>query len=314
MMNATGNARQDSTGSQKSVESLKQVPAVIEEGTRSNWNTSLSATSAQYAPVDDQLGVSFEQLTKTQSYYNYKTADYDFEGVLRRIFDEFPLPLHQLHRYFDDSEEWEQLTIDNDTKTKFHRAYYDSPHYEDLKQLYYRFVREVILPIFDEEDFVVQKDPTWRINLPNNTAIGWRPGYNDPVNRIGIHRDADYDHPSGEMNFMLGFTDFFGTNSCCYETEPDKGDFKPVEMKYGQFFRFYGNQLRHHNMKNQTGQSRVSIDFRVIPASRYDPNYEASSLHASRKFTVGGYYTRMQKSDGPNNWENESETEIDNCE
>lgn len=84
--------------------------------------------------------------------------------------------------------------------------------------------------------------PDDRLLWKFDSAIGWRPGYNDPADKVGIHKDSEYHHPSGEMNFQLSFTDMFGTNSCCYETEPEKEDFRPVEMKYGQVFRFYGNE------------------------------------------------------------------------
>ena len=72
-MNANGKVRQDSTSSQKSVDSLKQVPSISEEGGSAlKYNPSLSASSAQYAPVDDRRGLSFDELTKTQSFYSCK--------------------------------------------------------------------------------------------------------------------------------------------------------------------------------------------------------------------------------------------------
>ena len=47
--------------------------------------------------------------------------------------------------------------------------------------------------------------------------------------------------------------------------------------------------------KNTTGFSRVSIDFRVIPFSKYNPDYELSSVHGNRKFLIGDYFTRIDR-------------------
>jgi len=107
-----------------------------------------------------------------------------------------------------------------------------------------------------------------------------------------MHCDSEYNHPRGEINFWLPFTDARGNNSIYVETQPEKGDFHCVELKYGQLFRFYGNMCRHFNELNDTGSTRVSIDFRIIPASMWDfsATSEAASVKSGLKFTIGGYY------------------------
>lgn len=63
-------------------------------------------------------------------------------------------------------------------------------------------------------------------------------------------------------------------------------------MEYGQIFRFYGNMCWHYNEVNDTGATRVSVDFRVIPESKW--NYEAkrdgASVKSGLKFEIGSYY------------------------
>jgi hypothetical protein len=228
--------------------------------------------------------------------FKYDTREYDFQGVLCKIFDDWSQPIETLHNYFNNSESLKQITIDEDTKTIFHKKYYNSPHYEELLNLYYTFVREVVLPLFkDDEEFVVQKDPAFRINLPNNTALGFRPNMGDPEDKIGIHCDADYAHPEGEINFMLTFGKQYGNNSCFVETAPGSEDYYPIEMEFGEFVSFYGNKCRHFNRVNNTGVSRISIDFRVMPISKYDPVNTSQSLHGKRKFLIGDYYIAMKK-------------------
>jgi len=216
---------------------------------------------------------------------------------LRKIFNGWSDRIEKLHLFFEDSDKLEQITIDQDTKTRFHRQYYDSPHYPELLETYYRFIKDMVLPLFktDDVEFVVQKDPCFRIHLPNNTALGKRITENDPDDMIGIHCDGDYGHPPGEMNFMLTFGYQRDSNSCYVETSVGSGQFQPFEMNYGQFISFYGNKLRHYNKTNITGDSRVSIDFRVIPLSKYDDTNQESSLHGKRPFRLGGYYVLLKK-------------------
>jgi hypothetical protein len=207
------------------------------------------------------------------------------------------------------------------------RHYYDSPHYPALRELYYEFVRRVVLPLFaeDERVFAVQRDPSFRVNLPNNTAVGWRPGAGDPSGMVGIHCDADCAlgvrrsegiarapthspslpvvrssadrHPSGEINFILPFTDMFGSNSVWTESAPGKADWAAAALQYGSFFRFYGNRQRHFNTVNRSGRTRVSVDFRVVPWSHHDEaaGLAVTSLHSTRRFTTDAYYVRMER-------------------
>lgn len=84
------------------------------------------------------------------------------------------------------------------------------------------------------------------------------------------------------------------SNGFYFESSPDKGDFQPVDMKHGQVFQFYGNQWRHFNKKNQTGKTRISVDFRVIPMSQYNKHETKESIHQKRKFALGGYYMKME--------------------
>jgi hypothetical protein len=244
----------------------------------------------------EQTKYTHEELKNNIFKYSYDTSKYDFQTKLRAIFDNWDNPIEQLHNFFNNKT-MEQLTIDNDTKTIFHNKYYNSVHYKELHTLYYQFVKEVVLPLFDCDDktFVVQKDPSFRICVPNNTAIGFRPNRNDPQDKIGLHCDGDYGHPTAEINFMLTFGKQYGNNSCYAESKPLQGDFAPIEMNYGEFVSFYGNQCRHYNKKNDTGETRISIDFRIMPISNYDPNYSVESLHGHRKFNIGGYFISMDR-------------------
>ena len=238
-----------------------------------------------------------EELRSSIRKFTYDTERYPFTRILRKIFDDWDDKIENLHLFFQNSDMIKQITIDEDTKTKFHRHYYDSQHYQEMLDLYYTFVKEIVLPLFktDDTEFIVQKDPCFRINIPNNTALGKRTSMNDPDDKIGIHCDGEYGHPDSEINFMLSFGYQRGTNSCYIETQIGNEIYEPVEIKYGEFINFYGNKLRHFNKVNTTGESRVSIDFRIIPKSLYDNNNTSVSLHGKRPFLIGGYYIELSK-------------------
>jgi hypothetical protein len=41
------------------------------------------------------------------------------------------------------------------------------------------------------------------------------------------------------------------------------------ELEFGEFLRFNGNKCTHFTTANDTGQTRVSFDFRAIPLTLY---------------------------------------------
>lgn len=218
----------------------------------------------------------------------YDTSVYDFQDVVRRIFGVEDLQQTHLLR----PPVSEQITFDEDTKTWFHKTYYGSPVYPELIALYDRFVKEEILPLYPDTSHAVQVDPSFRIHLPNNTALGART--DDVGEAIGMHCDADYNHQPGEINFILPLTPMFDTNSVYVESAPGESDFHPANVPTGTVFCFYGNKCRHYNRRNDTGVSRLSIDFRVIPMKNYDPNWPAVSIHGKRPLTLGGYFKEVQ--------------------
>ena len=109
-------------------------------------------------------------------------------------------------------------------------------------EIYEDMIRTYIAPMFKDDVIVYQKRPTFRVQLPNNTAVPSDLG-GDPE-RPGLHRDSDFNHPLGEINFWVPFTPTLADNTIWTESEVDKGDFHPVLTDNGNILRFYGNQVR----------------------------------------------------------------------
>lgn len=202
-------------------------------------------------------------------FINYSTKDFPFREVIEEILNVDSL--EQIHTL----KEYNLFVRGTDQSTIWHEKYYSN--LEKFLSVYKRFVYDVIKPTFGEE-IVYQKIPTFRTQLVNNLGV------------FEFHRDRDYSHNEEERNFFLPFTDAYSTNTIWVESEEDKGDYSPMTVLYGQVVKWNGNSLMHGNKQNTTLNTRISVDFRCIPASLYSEEDGAESVYTKMKFKLGDYY------------------------
>lgn len=133
----------------------------------------------------------------------------------------------------------------------------ESHQFRTFLEVYRRFVAEIVVPIVDDPRGVLfQCPPTLRIVLPSDHAVG------------KVHKDADYGgHEDSEINFWVPITDVSGATSLHLESSPGCGDYRPMDMCYGEALRFNGLNCMHHTVPNSSDRCRVSFDFRVLPRS-----------------------------------------------
>jgi hypothetical protein len=186
-------------------------------------------------------------------------------------FDPDRFNFHEIIRDYLDTENLATLESDVDPDPEGEASIYkqmeqssayerlydhlDGPEGDRFYDTFERFIREVIRPKFDEP-ILYQETPTHRIHFRND------------VGEVYYHKDTDYGHHPVEINFSVPQTRAFDTNTIWIESAPDEGDYAPIEMDVGEFAQFDGASLRHGTKNNSTGQTRVSFDFRVIPASQ----------------------------------------------
>ncbi|MBT9310890.1 hypothetical protein [Leptothoe kymatousa] len=239
-------------------------------------------------------------LTK-ERVFSYDTRRFNFAELIQDILladmADPALSLEHIHR-LDKAKSSHLLTFASDQNLYFHNKYYDSPKLPKLLAAYRDFVSTVIAPQFADDQLIVQAKPTFRIHLPNNTAIPSDTG-GDP-SRPGLHCDADYNHPDVEFNFWVPFTQCLPDNTLHLESAPGKGDFRPMLLNNGQVLRFWGARCMHHNKINAQGPTRVSFDFRVMNKSDWDaisPTWRERVATVQRriKFTLGNYYMLYNK-------------------
>ena len=114
---------------------------------------------------------------------------------------------------------------------------------------------------------------------------------------IRAHVDTMYLHPHGSLNAWLPLTTTRGANTLHVESTPGREDFAPVELSYGELAIFDGARCSHFTVANTSDRTRVSLDFRVVPACAYDPCAVISRVKGtgSQCYNVGGYYSVAEK-------------------
>ena len=183
--------------------------------------------------------------------------------------------LHQ-ERYYDHFDR------EHDQSTVWHKCFYEKIREERVFDSYYKaFLEDKIKPRFGEE-IVYQKIPTFRVHLPGNIAVG------------EFHKDKDYRNKEWaekvrEVNYYLPLTKAYGTNTIRAESKEVKGDFKSIDSGYCECVEWEASKLTHGNKDNVTSITRVSMDFRVIPMSRYVES-KHTTINTNTPFSIGGYY------------------------
>jgi len=210
--------------------------------------------------------------------FTYDKHEYNFSEIISQLFDVEDLSM--VHEEWSSAKEYELLdNVKTDQLTVYHKHFYDNVEKFDWYETYNKFVKTVIAEFFDEP-MLYQKIPTFRVHQPDNLAVA------------GYHRDMDYNHSEHEVNFFLPMTKAFGSNTIWVESEMDKRDFAPMEADNGEFYMWNGAILLHGNKVNKTGKSRVSVDFRVLPESKYVES-DKKSVTYNVKFSIGDYFERM---------------------
>ena len=180
---------------------------------------------------------------------------------------------------------------ENDRLSIFTKKYHNFVDNENIfNKTYHNFILENIKPLFPDEDkLVIQKTPNLRISLPNLTAIG--KNINDTEGIIGLHSDSDFGHHFEEVNFIIPITKMFGTNSIYYEptidSKIDLNNYLNLELNTNNIFIEKFNKLKHYNKINTTNVTRISLDLRVIPYSKYMKHI---NYFNNTKFEIGKYY------------------------
>ena len=215
-------------------------------------------------------------LTKPM-FFEYDVEKYNLSSEVASWFK--TKELNQIHNVY--ASDFDVLTFETDQSTVFHKTFYDMPKDSIFYSTYKLFIQENIQPLFGEP-IIYQKIPTFRTQVPNNLGVAeW-------------HRDKDYNHSSEEINIYLPLTDAYDTSTVWTETQEGLEDYMPLNSAVGGYYVWRGANWKHGNKVNKTGKTRVSIDFRVMPLSKYVDN-DRTSTSNSTKMTMGHYWAKLDE-------------------
>lgn len=124
---------------------------------------------------------------------------------------------------------------------------------------YEQLVKCVVLPhlkaLLDQhdEEKLEQRSDECRRNVESGTLFFYQfppsmrlqPGPSQHYNRV--HRDAEYGHQPGEVNFWMPLTSYSLTRSTLWvESSPGASDYHPLDISYGSIAAFHGTLCRHY--------------------------------------------------------------------
>ena len=173
---------------------------------------------------------------KPYSIHKYSIKKFPFYALLSKCLGyEY---LGELHN---------QFTTDHDSATAYKQKFNQDLErgWENFEEKYTLFIKEVVEPLVSEE-LVYPKWPTLEIHPPKGNGT------------------PEFKRNQEEgTNFTIPLTPSYETNAVWAESEPNKGDFQPLEGGVGDLFLFNGDKCLHGNKTNLTDSTRVSLDFQT---------------------------------------------------
>lgn len=150
---------------------------------------------------------------------------------------------------------------------------------EDFLAAYERLVAEVLIPWLKQHVATVlgQAGPTsFSYQYPPTLRV--QPGRSPEFKRP--HRDAEYGHQVGELNFWMPLTNYSEMTKVTLwvESQPEAGDYEPLAIDYGSIAMFHGTLCRHKVPANTSPYTRVSMDFRIGIGDYFDPNWSLDGV------------------------------------
>ena len=180
-----------------------------------------------------------------------------------------------------------RLMEGSDQDTLFHKAVYstfDLPNFYSTE--FWKCYKKLCLKVTDKlkiqtgyyGEWSIQRYPTLRFHFPSNISV------------YEFHRDNDYGHPLGEINCFYAISEC--KNSSALHVEKNLGfeDYEPLNLKSGEYALLNTSIYKHGDLINETGETRVSMDFRFIPEKQLTET--KSSLTKAIKFTSDSYFVK----------------------
>lgn len=203
----------------------------------------------------------------------YDWSKHDFGATVRSILDVDDLTTLRGQDFGVNNV----VTRKTDQGSLLHKKFYSG--FAAMQNAYRIFAEEIAPQIFADRVYY-QRIPTFRVHFPDNLAVG------------EFHRDSDFGHQDGVLNVWVPLTPAFDSNTVWIEKHFGLNDSRPYQLAPGDALVFDAVNWIHGNRRNYTRCSRVSFDFRLIPASKYCDN-AARSVNTGCRLSLGEYYAEL---------------------
>lgn len=258
----------------------------------------------------------------------YPQAMYDLRTEVSRLliekgFLEHEVPLEELHRHLRP----DQIALDDKNFNQVTLAFYETS--EKFRETYLELIKYIGQEYF-EFDFIYQEAPTIRFHMPvpYNDIYRTKEGVH-----LEYHSDTMLGHPFEEVNCWLPLTSTHDTNGLQLSNLADGTKFlrslcedinynadvyhrsgfdlffmkmnsdaefresvtescRALEMKPGELV-FFDPRCIHGPKENKEPETRVSLDFRLVPVEAYNDltRTYTSQGRTSRAFARGDVYS-----------------------
>ena len=195
-------------------------------------------------------------------YLKYDNNKFNFKDLLKKFYD---CDLTQVHKKFNIEQKFYDVTAGIDNLSIVEDTYKNVINSKSFKDVWFNFIKSVIKPYFKNNKILIQKLPSINI-IPSGCEIKY---VHKIVDDMNLHLDSaqPFYHPMFEENFWLPMTEADDLNDLYYLNKNKK---TRVNAKLDEIFHF-GNDVIHGSiLKNNSENTRISLDFKALSVSNYD--------------------------------------------
>eukprot|EP00928_Gymnodinium_smaydae_P045989 TRINITY_DN30604_c0_g1_i1.p1 TRINITY_DN30604_c0_g1~~TRINITY_DN30604_c0_g1_i1.p1 ORF type:complete len:255 (+),score=27.77 TRINITY_DN30604_c0_g1_i1:37-801(+) len=235
------------------------------------------------------VSVELPDQLRGQTYVDFDIERYDLRGAAADLLEKanvgsFPEGCNKELEGFQGSKD---IFRSFGARQRLHDTVAGDSHFLSV---YEKLILEVLVPwlkrrVLEEVGdlgstcFSYQYPPTLRV----------QPGPSKEFKRP--HRDAEYGHQVGELNFWMPLTNYseMTQTALWVESRPGADDYQPLEIDYGRIAVFHGTLCRHKVPPNSSQFARVSMDFRIGIGDFFDRTWQLDGVkyvHARREVVV----------------------------
>ena len=218
-------------------------------------------------------------------YLKYDNNKFNFKDLLKKFYD---CDLTQVHKKFNIEQKFYDVTAGIDNLSIVEDTYKNVINSKSFKDVWFNFIKSVIKPYFKNNKILIQKLPSINI-IPSGCEIKY---VHKIVDDMNLHLDSaqPFYHPMFEENFWLPMTEADDLNDLYYLNKNKK---TRVNAKLDEIFHF-GNDVNHGSiLKNNSENTRISLDFKALSVSNYDEKLISDKIIIKRgkKYKQNEWYS-----------------------